>query len=83
MKLSTTLLLLFSFMATKNMMAQTPLAEPKLEFIFEAKVTLDPAQELGVTTYRKRRIIPITGGTFDGPLSILAVFIVKMMLNNN
>jgi Protein of unknown function (DUF3237) len=67
MRLSTTLLLLFSIVSTKNMMAQTALPEPKLEFIFEAKVTLDPAQELGVTTYGKRRIIPITGGTFEGP----------------
>lgn len=48
--------------------AQSSLPEPKLEFIFEAKVTLDPVQELGITTYGKRRIIPITGGTFEGPL---------------
>ena len=62
------LLFLFTFMATaKNSNAQTHLPEPKLEFIFEAKVTLDPIQELGVTTYGKRRIIPITGGTFEGP----------------
>jgi hypothetical protein len=55
-------------MATaKNTTAQTTLPEPKLEFIFEAKVTLDPIQELGITTYGKRRIIPITGGTFTGP----------------
>lgn len=47
--------------------AQNGLPEPKLEFIFEAKVTLDPVQELGITTYGKRRIIPITGGTFEGP----------------
>jgi hypothetical protein len=43
------------------------LAVPTLELIFEAKVTLDPAQELGITTYGKRRIVPITGGTFEGP----------------
>lgn len=51
----------------KNAQSQTVLPEPQLELIFEAKVTLDPAQELGVTTYGKRRIIPITGGTFEGP----------------
>ena len=68
MKLSTTLFLLFFFFVeTKNITAQTTLPEPKIEFIFEAKVTLDPAQELGITTYGKRRIIPITGGTFEGP----------------
>ena len=47
--------------------AQIGLIEPKLEFAFEATATLDPPQELGVTTYGKRRIIPITGGTFEGP----------------
>ena len=61
--------LLFTFLITtsKLMTAQTTLPEPQLEFIFEAKVTLDPVQELGITTYGKRRIIPITGGTFEGP----------------
>lgn len=54
-------------MATFNQTeAQNNLPEPTLEFIFEAKVTLDPIQELGVTTYAKRRIINITGGTFEG-----------------
>ena len=47
--------------------AQDMLPEPKLEFIFEAKVTIDPALELGITTYGKRRIINITGGSFEGP----------------
>ena len=55
-------------MTTSKTEAQIGLPEPKLEFIFEAKVTLDPIQELGITTYGKRRIIPITGGTFEGPL---------------
>jgi Protein of unknown function (DUF3237) len=59
------------FFACKTI-AQTPSpaplvpTEPKLEFIFEAKVTIDPVIELGLTTYSKRRIIPITGGTFEG-----------------
>ena len=48
-------------------MAQNFLADPKLEFAFEAVITLDSAQDLGITTYGKRRIIPITGGTFEGP----------------
>jgi hypothetical protein len=52
---------------TYHTMAQNTLADPKLEFAFEATVTLDPPQDLGTTTYGKRRIIPITGGTFAGP----------------
>ena len=43
------------------------LADPGLEFIFEAVVTLDPAQEVGNTKYGRRRIININGGTFVGP----------------
>jgi hypothetical protein len=57
----------FLFACSGQMVAQTPLPQPSLEFIFEAKVTLDTVHELGVTTYGKRRIIPITGGTFEGP----------------
>lgn len=68
MKVLIKFLLLFLIMAASKTEAQSGLPEPKLEFIFEAKVTLDPVQELGITTYGKRRIIPITGGTFEGPL---------------
>ena len=63
------LCLSLAFLAhAQNSTAQSStLATPTLELIFEAKVTLDPAQDLGITTYGKRRIIPITGGTFEGP----------------
>ncbi len=47
--------------------AQHELADPQLEFIFEATVTLDPPQEVGNTKYGRRRVININGGTFDGP----------------
>lgn len=43
------------------------LADPQLEFIFEATVTLDPPQEVGIAKYGKRRIIGINGGSFAGP----------------
>lgn len=64
---NTYLLFCFFLLAVKTAEAQNDSLAPKLEFIFEARVTLDPPQELGVTTYGKRRIIPITGGTFEGP----------------
>ncbi len=67
MKFSSKLLLFFLLLATSKAAAQSGLPEPKLEFIFEAKVTLDPVHEIGFTTYGKRRIIPINGGTFEGP----------------
>ncbi len=40
---------------------------PKLEFIFEAHVTVDKPQELGDIAKGGRRIVPITGGDFAGP----------------
>lgn len=49
-----------------NSMAQeyTP---PELEFVCDLKVTIDPPIELGNTPGGKRVIIPISGGTFEGP----------------
>jgi hypothetical protein len=40
---------------------------PTLEFVFEATVTLNPAVAPGDTARGGRLIIPITGGTFEGP----------------
>ena len=40
---------------------------PQLEFAFTAAITLGTVQELGNTPHGRRRIIPITGGTFEGP----------------
>lgn len=47
--------------------AQSEVPEPKLEFLFEEKVLLEPVLALGLTTYGNRRIINIVGGTFEGP----------------
>lgn len=41
-------------------------AEPKLEFLFEARITLDTPQVFGKANYGLRRIINITGGSFSG-----------------
>lgn len=68
MRIGIPVFILFTFIFfTQNSMAQQNLADPQLEFAFEATITLDPPQELGMTAYGKRRIIPITGGTFAGP----------------
>ena len=40
---------------------------PHLEFAFEELVTLAPAVSPGKTPYGGRNMIPITGGTFEGP----------------
>ncbi len=49
-------------------MANAQPAAPQLEFIFSARVTVDPPQELGDIGKGRRRIVPITGGEFDGPM---------------
>lgn len=43
--------------------------QPKLEFVFEISVQVTPGkiQEVGETGKGIRRIVPITGGTFEGP----------------
>lgn len=42
-------------------------AEPALEFAFEETVTLDADVPVGPTALGTRNIVPITGGTFEGP----------------
>jgi hypothetical protein len=46
--------------------AQQP-APPKLAFTFELRATVGPPTELGDVAQGRRRIVQITGGTFDGP----------------
>ena len=42
-------------------------AEPELELLYRSVVTLGEAIDVGETARGHRRIIPITGGTFEGP----------------
>lgn len=44
-----------------------PATQPRLEFAFEARVTLAPAVVLGETGVGHRQYIPITGGAVAGP----------------
>ena len=41
--------------------------DPQLSFAFEARVTIAPPLDLGDTRAGHRRVIPILGGTFEGP----------------
>ena len=43
------------------------LPAPRLEFIFAAHVTVGEPRDLGDIGKGRRRIVPITGGTFSGP----------------
>src|SRR5262245_46456872 len=40
---------------------------PHLAFALELRVQLGPPLELGQTALGRRRIVPIVGGTFEGP----------------
>lgn len=42
-------------------------AAPGLELLYTSRVTLGEAIQVGPTARGTRRIIPITGGTFEGP----------------
>jgi hypothetical protein len=63
--------LLFCSTALRSLQAQTSPPSsgeaPKLEFVFEEVVTLDPGVHPGATPWGDRNIIPITGGKFSGP----------------
>ena len=45
---------------------ETPQA-PRLSFVMELRVQVGPPLEIGAVAGGRRRIVPIRGGTFDGP----------------
>lgn len=47
-------------------LAQGKPAEPKLTFAFEVRATVGAPMEVGNVAQGRRRIVPITGGTFEG-----------------
>lgn len=47
--------------------AQQPQDTPQLEFVMQLKVTLGETYSVGETPQGRRTVIPITGGTFEGP----------------
>lgn len=40
---------------------------PQLEFVYEAMVGIAPLEDVGEVSSGRQRIIPITGGSFEGP----------------
>ena len=49
-------------------LAQDAAKGPELEYVCELRVTCDPPMTVGHTSHGERIVIPITGGTFEGPL---------------
>jgi hypothetical protein len=52
--------------ASANAQAQDP-AAPRLSFAFEIRATVAAPTEVGAIPHGRRRIVAITGGTFEGP----------------
>ncbi|MEP7322533.1 MAG: DUF3237 domain-containing protein [Saprospiraceae bacterium] len=60
-------LIIYLFFLLSYSLAQQNFTAPGLEYICELKIKLDPAIVVGQTPKGLRRIIPITGGTVNGP----------------
>jgi len=56
---------LFALAFARDLAAQSPAAE--VEFAFEARVSVQTPLVVGQSSHGLRRIVPITGGTFEGP----------------
>lgn len=41
--------------------------EPQLEFLYEISASLDPPIAIGENPHGNRQILPVTGGSFEGP----------------
>ena len=56
-----------AFSMSASAQVAEPQNTPQLEFALQLKVTLGEAYTCGETQHGQRTIIPITGGTFEGP----------------
>ena len=67
MKKLTAALLLLTFALSAGAQEAVPPDAPRMEFALRLKVTLGEAFSGGETPHGQRTVIPITGGTFEGP----------------
>lgn len=44
-----------------------PVVLPRTEFVYEAIVDIAPPMTLGASPFGERFMVPITGGSFEGP----------------
>lgn len=66
-KILVTTIVLLAFVLNVSAQIEAPKNTPELEFALQLKVTLGDAYSCGETQHGRRTIIPITGGTFEGP----------------
>ena len=67
MKRQLFMVLLTTFMLQVSAHSYPPKDTPQLEFALQLKVTLGQAFSIENTQHGRRTVIPITGGTFEGP----------------
>ena len=56
-----------SYMGPSAAQTLTIPSPPEMEFLMQLRVTLGAAYSLGDTPHGRRNVVPITGGTFEGP----------------
>ena len=66
-KISIVLMTLLAFAMKASAQVTEPKDTPQMEFALQLKVTLGDAYSCGETQHGRRTIIPITGGTIEGP----------------
>lgn len=66
-KISIVLMTLLAIAMNASAQVTEPKDTPQMEFALQLKVTLGDAYSCGETQHGRRTIIPITGGTFEGP----------------
>ena len=66
-KISIVLMILLAFAMNASAQVTEPKDTPQLEFALQLKVTLGDSYDVGETQHGQRIVIPITGGTFEGP----------------
>ena len=66
-KISAVLMILLAYAMNASSQVIEPKDTPQMEFALQLKVTLGDAYSCGETQHGRRTIIPITGGTFEGP----------------
>lgn len=58
---------MLTFVGNAKAQDNPPKNTPELEFALQLKVTLGDTYSCGETQHGRRTVIPITGGTFEGP----------------
>lgn len=66
-KFFVTMVVLMASVMGVSAQVSEPKDTPQLEFALQLKVTLGDAFSCGETQHGRRTVIPITGGTFEGP----------------